>query len=135
MSKAGRTAGKVFNKVNPVEALREVLTAYVDYAKVKQVQTTRRREIAANLETDLLRIRAQQRLVLDYLDKSFAERSSLFREQFRLADEALGRGDVESLAVLVGGIVELAKQSPLSALADFARVQAALKDGDTEWSV
>ncbi len=127
--------GKAFNKLNPVEALREVVTAYTEYATVREQEATKRAEIAADLRTTLARIRSQQSIVLTYLDQAFAERKEMFQELFAQADSALISGRTDQLAEIMHTITETAKSSPLAALGDFGATQAMLRNPDMEWTI
>ncbi len=130
-----KLVGKTLNKVNPVEALREITTAYADLARMREEEATKRQQIMADRETCLAAIHAQREVLMAYLDRSFAERAETFRELFRHADEAVERGDSPALMAVGRGIVDTTKNSPFAALADLEQTRNALKSGAADFSL
>ncbi|WP_303341629.1 hypothetical protein, partial [uncultured Duncaniella sp.] len=81
------------------------------------------------------RINAISKLLSDYLDKTFDERSELFDNYFRVLDKAIEAGDIALMSATLGSINSLAAQSPFKNLADFSTVQQQLWQSGTEWDI
>ena len=83
--------------------------------------------------TEVARIKAAESVLKDYFGQVFAERHSNFEELFTRLDNALQAGDGETVNLVVRGIVDIAKSSPLADLGDLAKIRAALDDPDQVW--
>lgn len=114
--------------LDAANVLTQVITAYSDMKTISTQEATKRREIEADERVQLAQIHAQQALLLDYLDKSFAERADNFRELFRQVDAAQERGDSAVVGQLLESVVDLAKASPFGDLLDLKNVEAMLAD-------
>ena len=121
--------------IDPNSAFEEMVRAYRDYQVVREQERTKRREIEAKETVSLSEIDAKHKLFLEYLTRSFDERSTNFAEMFRRVDDALKKGDVQSLAVLTSAIVDLAKSSPFKDLTTIEATREALKNPDHEWDL
>lgn len=132
-AKRGQIVRATSPSLVPLEAAQvftQVVAAYSNMKQVSDQEATKRREIEADERLELGRIHAQQAALLDYLDKSFAERAVNFRELFRQVDAAQERGDSAAVGQLLEGIVDLAKTTPFGDLLDLKRVEAILADKD-----
>lgn len=131
-----------FVSLPPIETAVEALTALsamgTEIAKavqVCQIEETKRTEIRAKMEVEVTRINAISKLLSDYLDKTFDERSELFDNYFRVLDKAIEAGDIALMSATLGSINSLAAQSPFKNLADFSTVQQQLGQSGTEWDI
>lgn len=111
-----------------VEAARECIT-------IHQVENTNRGRIRAYQETEVGRIKAAEAILRGYFEQSFAERRTAFEELFSRLDQALEQGDGEVISVVVRGIVDVARTSPLADLGDLSQIRAALDDPDQVWDL
>jgi hypothetical protein len=124
-----------FNEViNPNECVQQLVTAYTDYLKIAEQEQTKRREIDAWEKTTLAKINTVREFLIGYLEKSFDERTEIFRSLFEVVDGAMVSGNNEQLALTLNSITEIAKSSPFKDLANLANVTAALDDPDHEWT-
>lgn len=123
-----RPTGSSLAPLDAADVLTQVVTAYSEMKQVSTQEATKRREIEADERVQLAQIHAQQALLLDYLDKSFAERADNFRELFRQVDAARERGDSAIMGQLLESVVDLAKTSPFGDLLDLKNVEAMLAD-------
>ena len=96
------------------------------YGAVKGVEGVSDIQTAAQIE-------AQRDCIIQYLERSFDERSENFRRLFAVVDQAIAAGSNEQLALALHSITELAKSSPFKELANLASVEAALEDPNYEW--
>lgn len=112
------------------QALMAVVTSYTDMVKSIEQERTKQQAIATDEAATLARIRAQERVVLDFLERSFAERRENFAKLFTKLDEAQSANDTQLMGALLVGIVDLAKASPLAGVLDLAALQRQLDDID-----
>lgn len=124
--------------ITGVEAANAIAAMGVEIARaiqVCQIEETKRTVIKAKMDVEVTRINAISKLLSDYLDKTFDERSELFDNYFRVLDKAIEKGDTALMSATLGSINSLASQSPFKNLADFATVQQQLGQADTEWDI
>ena len=107
------------------------LTKLVEAVKVHEVESTKREKLRVYEKTEVARINASKEVLKDYFDRVFAERDATYTKFFESLDVALESGDVAAMQTVVGGIVEVARQSPLANLANLAELRAALDDPNT----
>lgn len=120
---------------NPAQCLNEIVQAWTEYLTIAEQERTKRRDIEAWEKVTLADIKAKRDLLMDYLDRSFDERSKNFKLLFQTVDSALSSGDNQQLALTLHAITELAKSSPFQALSDLSKVKAALNDPDHIWEL
>ena len=116
------------------ECLRAVVEAYTEYKTVAEEERTKRRGIEAWEKATIAQIKAQRDFLIDYLNRSFDERSENFAALFGIVAQAMADGNNAQLGAALHSITELAKSSPFKDLADLASVRAALDDPDHEWT-
>lgn len=134
VGKAGVEKVKVTD-IDPTRVVEEMARAYREYHEVREKEATQRRQIEANERVALAEIAAKRELFLEYLERSFDERSANFTSLFEKVDVALDKGDVQALALLTNAISDLAKSSPFKDLATIEATRRALRDADHEWEV
>ena len=71
----------------------------------------------------------------DYFQQTFAERRATFEELFSRLDQALDQGNGEVISVVLRGIVDVARTSPLAHLGDLSQIRAALDDPNQVWEL
>jgi hypothetical protein len=116
------------------QCLRAVVEAYTEYKIVAEEEQTKRRAIEAWEKTKITQIKAQRDILINYLERSFDERTENFRILFRIVDQAMADGNNEQLGAALDSITKIAQSSPFKDLADLASVRAALDDPDYEWT-
>ena len=117
--------------VNPIEALTQI----VDCVKAIQVEGTKRKRLSAYETTESARIKAAEVVLRDYFAESFRERRKNFDEMFQRVDSALEQGNGEAAAIVVRGIVDIARESPLANMGDLGQIRAALDDPNQVWEL
>ena len=125
----GVTALQGFN------ALTQIVDAAKECIAVHEVESSKRARLQAYETTEVARIKAAESVLKDYFAKVFAERRSNFEELFNRLDGALEANDGETVALMVRGIVDIAKTSPLADLGDLSQIRAALDDPDQVWEL
>jgi len=129
MKGAAKSTGKSFvRELNPIQALKEILTSYVEWKRICESEKTKRTEIEADKEVMLAEIRAKEKMFLDYMDKAFSERKENFKSLFRMADEAIETNNTEALSTIMVSFTELVKSSPLKDMMELKSVMVALSD-------
>lgn len=121
--------------VNTITSLFSLYDRYLEYAKLKEQEITKRQQIEAEKEATIAKIRQTQEFVIGYLNHAFDERARNFRQLFERIDGAIERGDNTQLAMLLGTLVKYAQTSPFTQLADLAKVKGYLKDSSHVWEL
>lgn len=115
------------------DALNDIVSAARECITVHQVESTKRAKIAAYEAAEVARIKAAEAVLLNYFDQVFKERQSNFEELFTRLVSALEAQDGETVNLMVRGIVDIAKSSPLADLGDLSQIRAALDDPNQVW--
>jgi hypothetical protein len=130
----GRAAGSV-SALQGFDALNQIVVAAKECIAVHEVESTKRARLQAYETTEVSRIKAAESVLKDYFAQVFAERRSNFEALFTRLDGALEANDGETVALMVRGIVDIAKTSPLADLGDLSKIRAALDDPDQVWEL
>jgi hypothetical protein len=121
---------------NP-EAAKKVLNSFVTMAgevhKFTEVQKTKRKEIEAERDTQIEKLKSQKEIILFYLEKSFDERKENFSHLFSVVDSAIENNNMQQLALALDSINKLADSSPFKALASIKDTKKGLEDKNHEW--
>ena len=134
--KTATTGGKkVLSELNPIQALKEIMTSYVEWKRICETEETKRTQIESEATVDLAEIKAKEEIFLNYIEKSFKERRENFAELFQLADKAIEDQNLDALALALNSINELVKTSPLKELVDIKSVMANLNDPSHKFEV
>lgn len=116
-------------------ALGQLVEAARECMQIHEVESTKRAGIRAYKETEVARIKAAEAILKDYFEQVFAERRATFEELFSHLDQALDQGNGEVISVVLRGIVDVARTSPLAELGDLSQIRAALDDPDKVWDL
>lgn len=130
----GRATGGV-TALQGFDALNQIVAAAKECVAVHEVESTKRARLQTYETTEVARIKAAESILKDYFAQVFAERRSNFEELFTRLDGALEANDGETVALMVRGIVDIAKTSPLADLGDLSKVRALLDDSDQVWEL
>lgn len=107
------------------------LTKIVEAVRTHELESTKREKLRTYAETEVERINASERVLKVYFDRVFEERRETNRDLFARLDAALESGDAANVQAVVGGIVEIARHSPLANLGNLGQLRAALDDPNT----
>jgi hypothetical protein len=91
-----------------------LVTSWVEYKKVAEVEGTKRAAISAFRDVKLEQIGAQRAVLEQYLAKTFEERASTIHNFFERLDKGIETGDSALISGAIGAIVDITKQSPLT---------------------
>lgn len=116
--------------LNALNALNQIVAAARESIAIHETESTKREQAQAHRDIEVERIRASERTLRDYFDRIFAERRDIHKRLFDSLDTALASGDVAAMQTVVGGIVEVARTSPLADLGNLSELRRAMDDPD-----
>lgn len=122
------------DSLDVTEAVRNLILMAGEVRKFEDAQITVRTDIAARRDIALAKIEVQKTALMTYLDKSFDERKENFNSLFSVVDDALGKNNMQELALSLEGIIKLAESSPFKDLKSIEETAAALSDPEHEWN-
>ncbi|MGV9803609.1 hypothetical protein ACWDTP_36740 [Mycobacterium sp. NPDC003449] len=117
------------------DALNRMVDAARECIAVHQVESAERARLQTYETTEVARIKAAESVLKNYFAQVFAERRSNFEELFTRLDNALESNDGETVSLIVRGIVDIAKTSPLADLGDLGKIREALDDPNQVWDL
>ena len=117
------------------QALKLIVEATREAVVVTQTETSKRKRLATYEATEIERIRRAESVLKDYFAQVFAERRATFDEMFTRLDQALEQGNGEVVNIVMRGIVDVAKSSPLADVGDLSQIRAALDDPNQVWDL
>ncbi|MDO9213177.1 MAG: hypothetical protein Q7U23_05010 [Methylococcales bacterium] len=104
---------------NPTDAANHAFNRLVDAYKectiISEQEQTKRENIRAYRDINVKAIEENSVILKDYLEKTFAERAYAIQEMFDRLDKGIESGDTQLMALTIGAIVDITKQSPLEA--------------------
>ncbi len=104
----------VSNALDAKSAFQGLMDSYSDYQKTKQREMTNREAIRADRDITLARIKSQKEVLELYLKETFKERRDMLNQMFKALDKGLETGDIDVINSSLGGIIAVAKESPLA---------------------
>lgn len=128
-STLARMAGEITG-VDALAALNQIVTAARESVEIHETERTKREKLRTYRETEVRRIKSSEKMLKQYFDQIFAERAETHRKLFAGLDVALESGDTAALQTIVGGIIEVARTSPLAGIGDMAELKRAMDDPD-----
>lgn len=111
-------------------ALTQLVTAARESIEIHETESTKREKLRTYRETEVRRIKSSEKVLKDYFDRIFAERAATHEKLFAGLDVALENGDTAALQTIVGGIIEVARTSPLAGIGNVAELKRAMEDPD-----
>jgi hypothetical protein len=133
LMKAG--SGGMMNALQAINVVNTLINTAGDVIKFTEVQETKRAEIESKRQQAIARIEAEKRLLMLYLEKTFDERKEIFKQQFRVLDDALRNRDNGELSIVLESINKLAASSPFKDLISIEKTSVALQDKNTVWDL
>lgn len=128
-STLARMAGEI-TVVDALAALNQLVTAARESIEIHETESTKREKLRTYRETEVRRIKSSEKMLKQYFDQIFAERTETHKKLFAGLDVALESGDTAALQTIVGGIVEVARTSPLAGIGDIGELKRAMEDPD-----
>lgn len=103
--------------VNSVTAVttggQSLINAWKDYYITREIEDTKRKQIAANRDVALAAIRAQAEALKTLIEGTFSERSKNFDQYFSLLNLGFANGNDQQINAALTLIVEQTKNSPM----------------------
>ena len=134
-SKGPKASAKALSALDAFNALNQVVNAARECIQIHEVESTKRAKIQAYEATEVARIKAGEAVLKDYFEQVFAERRKTYEDLFSRLDQALEQNNGEVVAVVLRGIVDVARSSPLADMGDLSQIRAALDDPDQVWEL
>ena len=116
-----------------LEIVKTLIFSTGEVAKFQELQITKRAEIERIRQQALAKIDMQKTLLMTYLEKTFDERKEIFKQHFKVVDDALAKGNMQQLVFGLDMINNLANSSPFKYLANIENVKSDLNDENKEW--
>jgi hypothetical protein len=103
-------------------AVALVVQSVTSYHTVQAQETTKRQQIAADLQRDLAQLDLVRAALSNYLTRTFDERKSNFDQLFTVLDVAQAQGDHAGMKLALDGLLTLAQSSPFKDLNEIRRL-------------
>lgn len=129
--KATKVAAGKISGTDALSAFNQVVEVLRDAIQIHETESTKREKLKTYRETEVLRIQAAKEALRDYFDRTYEERRETNKRLFDSLDLALAAGDVPAMQAVLGGIVEVARTSPLANAGDLGELQRAMADPNT----
>lgn len=114
-----------------LSALHQIVDVVRESIQIHQTEDAKREKLRTYRETEVARIAASERTLREYFDRVFEERRETHKHLFESLNLALASGDVTAMQTVVGGIVEVARISPLAGVGDLGELRRAMDDPNT----
>lgn len=114
--------------VDALAALNQLVEATRASIEIHETESTKREKLRTYRETEVRRIASSEKVLREYFDRIFDERQETHKRLFAGLDSALESGDTSALQTIVGGIVEVARTSPLAGIGNIAELKRAMED-------
>ena len=124
------TVGKI-TPADALGALTQLVTAARESIQIHETEATKREQLRAYRETEVRRIKASEKVFREYFDRVFEERRETHKRLLESLDVALQSGDTAAMQTVVGGIVEVARTSPLASIGNLGELRRAMDDPNT----
>jgi len=123
----GAAVGKL-SSADALSALNQIVDAVRESIQIHQTESTKREKLKTYRETEVARVKASEKVLREYFDRIFEERRETHTRLFKSLDLALESGDVSAMQTFVGGIVEVARTSPLANISNLGELRRAMDD-------
>jgi len=98
---------------NAISGLEKLVNAWQENNRITNIEKTKRKNIEAQKEVILEKIKQDAKILRKYMNKAFDEREKNFDKLFDTLDNALEKNNIEAMGIVASKIVEIAKVSPL----------------------
>ena len=114
---ATKMKGQLVKQAGPTQvvcSLSDLVNAWKDYQTTREIETTKRTQIAADRDVRLAAIHAQAEAFHRLIDKTFDERSNNFDKFFNILEKGFATNDDRQINAALTMIVEQVKVSPMA---------------------
>jgi hypothetical protein len=102
-----------------------VITAFLEYLRVYQEESTKRAEIAARRDVLVTAITVERDFITMYFERRFAERRDALERFFAILDQGVEAGDTIVIDRSLAGILGILQDNPLK---DFETFRTSWRD-------
>ena len=110
-----------------VDAANEVVEQVTELMRIREIEQTKREDIAARRDTALAAISSQKEIILECMRSTFAERAAVLQKDFKVIDQALERNDVQMLNAALTNMVQVIQTSPFQAIQQVVETKGTLR--------
>lgn len=109
------------------DATKNVFDQVAELVRIREIEQTKREEIAARKETAIAVINSQKEIILECMRSTFAERAAVLQVNFKVIDQALENNDVNMLNAALASMVQVIQTSPFKAIKDVIEAKGTLR--------
>ena len=117
-SKGAKSVAKQVPGLSLVEGLGRIHQTHSDYQNLRELEHTKRVAILADRDATIEQIRAQRDVIKQALADAFELRKTGLQAQIHAMDKAIDNGDVDSLHVVMDGMVKTIQSTPFKDMAE-----------------
>lgn len=96
-----------------LQAFNQLVDAWKEYQKTKEIEQTKREQIAALRDCTIKRLDHQRDLLEMYLKETFKERRYVIEGMFERLDQGIANGDNQLVNMAMQSIISTVQTSPL----------------------
>ena len=100
---------------DPNMAFNTLVSAWKECSIVTEQEKTKRENIRSYRDVNIKAIEENPAILKLYLEKTFAERSTVIHGMFDRLDAGIASGNIDVISATIAAIVDVTKQSPLAA--------------------
>jgi hypothetical protein len=115
--------------MDPTAVLR-VVEQYLDYAKCREQEITKRVAVSAWRDTEVERIRSEKKVMLAYLKREYRDRAKVYDLAFAALDKGIDSGSPEAIQAACTIISQQIATNPFLSLQEFRQQRLSGKDLD-----
>ncbi|MFJ7423806.1 hypothetical protein ACIQXD_35185 [Streptomyces uncialis] len=120
-----------FSAADALNAFSQLVRSVGESVRIHDTEATKREKLRTYRETEVARIKASEKTLRIYFDRVFEERSETHKRLFEGLDRAVESGDAAAMQTFVGGIIEVARTSPLASIGDLGELKRAMDNPST----
>lgn len=109
------------SRVNPLDAIDNIVNHVTTWQTIKQQEETKRHEISAKRDVLIENIRAERDAFMEVIQQNYKERAVVYNELFERLDQSISSGNIEIAQLAMSGIVEQIKNNPLPTYVEFKK--------------
>ena len=107
------SAAKNVPAANVASSLGDLLSAWQDYQTVREVEKTKRAQIKAKRDVDIMTIKKQASIFRQTIQATFQERAGIFDKSFALLEDGFCDDNDKKIEAALGMIVKQIEQNPI----------------------
>lgn len=109
------------------DAAQDMASQVIELMRIREVEQTKREEIAVRKESTIAAINAQKEVILEGMRQVFAERANVLQQNFKVLDQALEKGDLAMVNLALGSMVQVIQTSPFPVIQQIVETKGTLR--------